>query len=456
MRRVIGLCLVGLGTFLIVIAVVLPTFVVGQITKFPLNEYETATLVADNASYFDATTLSERSPVTLQATYTIKGDGPAGNSSTAVWNEFSYVYDVTNHYQVQIQSRRFAFDRKTAQLVPCCGEAINGKPTVQTGVLGYVFPIGTKKQTYNLFDVTLDKPVPFVYTGMTTVNGISAYVFTNNVPPTQIGTLTVPGSLVNSTATSVTAPEYYSNHVTYDVDPTTGALIDVNEHDIQTLDSPGTSTPVLTLINSDLVMTPASVTKVVGLDTNGRNELSLLNLILPIVLGVVGAIILVVGLLMLRQRREDVEPGPTTPAPERAAVPEEPTRVDLVPGLDAEHQEATAETESAAESPEEAPSAAEEAAAPAEETAETAESPVAEESGPEAESGPATAAEESAPAATAEETAPAEATEESAPAETAEAAPAETAAANGGASTATVRKRARRITKSSAEPDPGA
>jgi len=299
MRRVIGLSLVGLGTFLIVIAVVLPTFVVGQIVKFPLNEYETATLVAHNAAYFDASTLTERSPVTLTATYTIKGDGPAGNSSTAVWNEFSYVYDSTNHNQVALQSRRIAFDRKTAQLVHCCGEAVNGKPTVQTGVLGYVFPMGTKKQTYDLYDITLLKPEPFNYTGTTTVDGVHAYVFTNNVAPTQVTTLTVPGSLVNSTAASVTAPEYYSNHTIYDVDPTTGALINVNEHETLTLDSPGTTTPALTLTNEDLIMTPASVTKVVGLDNNGRNELNLLQLILPIVLGVVGVIALVVGVIRL-------------------------------------------------------------------------------------------------------------------------------------------------------------
>jgi hypothetical protein len=452
MRRVIGLSLVGLGTFLIVIAIVLPTFIVSQVVKFPLNEYETATLVADNASYFNATTLAERSPVTLQATYTIKGDGPAGNSSTAVWNEFSYVYDVTNHYQVQLQSRRIAFDRKTAQLVQCCGEAVDGKPTAQSGVLGYVFPMGAKKQTYDLYDITIDKPVPFVYTGTTTVDGISAYVYTNTVPPTQIGTQTVPGSLIDSAATSVNAPEYYSNHVVYDVDPTTGALINVNEHEMQTLDSPGTSTPALTLINADLVMTPASVTKVVGLDNNGRNELSLLNLILPIVLGVVGAIALIAGVLMMRQPRLDVEAGPTTPAPERAAVPEQPTRVDLVPGLDGEAQEATAETESPAESREEAPPAAGEVpaeegvteAAPvaeagqasaADDPAPAEESPAAGEAAPDAEAGTAEVAQEAAPA---EATAPAE------------------AAANGGASAATVRKRVRRASKSAAEPEAGA
>ena len=47
MRRNIGLVLAGLGAFLIVLAVVLPTWIVGQVVKFPLNEFQTATLAAD-------------------------------------------------------------------------------------------------------------------------------------------------------------------------------------------------------------------------------------------------------------------------------------------------------------------------------------------------------------------------------------------------------------------------
>ena len=39
MRRDIGAVLAGLGTLLIVMAVVLPTYIVGQIAKFPLSEY---------------------------------------------------------------------------------------------------------------------------------------------------------------------------------------------------------------------------------------------------------------------------------------------------------------------------------------------------------------------------------------------------------------------------------
>ena len=44
MRRDVGTVLAGLGTLLIVMAVVLPTYIVGQVVKFPLSEYETATL----------------------------------------------------------------------------------------------------------------------------------------------------------------------------------------------------------------------------------------------------------------------------------------------------------------------------------------------------------------------------------------------------------------------------
>jgi hypothetical protein len=32
-----------------------------------------------------------------------------------VWNEFSYVYDTTNNQPAQMMTRRFAFDRKTAE-----------------------------------------------------------------------------------------------------------------------------------------------------------------------------------------------------------------------------------------------------------------------------------------------------------------------------------------------------
>ena len=52
MRRVAGFTLAGLGVVLIAAAVLLPTYVSGQIVKFPLDEHTTATLAGTRVSYF--------------------------------------------------------------------------------------------------------------------------------------------------------------------------------------------------------------------------------------------------------------------------------------------------------------------------------------------------------------------------------------------------------------------
>ena len=324
MRRVIGLTLTGAGTFLIVCAVLLPTWVSSQVIKFPLNEFETATLAASNASYFSPSSLTEKTGVSLEATYTIKGDGAAGNSSTAVWDEYSYAYDLTNRQPVQQMTRRFAFDRRTALLVMCCGANVNGDSSIdQRGYLGYVFPIGTQKQTYDVFDTTLNRPEPFVYSGTTDVHGIGAYEFVENVAPVQVGTQTLPGSLVGLSAASVTLPEYYQIHLIYYVDPATGALIDVNEHQTTSLRNPATGAQALLLFDADLIATPATVTNVVALDTSGRNKLNLIETILPLVLGIVGAVALVTGILLARKPHEDIaaEPAGTSPGSAADAAP---------------------------------------------------------------------------------------------------------------------------------------
>jgi Porin PorA len=308
MRRVIGLILTGVGTLLVVFAVLLPTWITSQVIKFPLNEYETATLAASNASYFSPSTLTEKTGVNMTATYTIKGKASRGDSSTAVWDEYAYVYDHTNHLVVQQMTRTFAFDRKTGKLVDCCGASVNGDSSVrQRGYVGNVFPIGTKKQTYDVFDTTLNQPVPFTYAGTATVHGIQAYKFTENVPARQIATQTVPGSLVGKSAASVTLPQYYQINLVYYVDPDTGALLNVDEHQVMSLRDPSAGTQALLLFDAHLIATPASVNSIVALDKNGRNELNLLQTILPLAIGILGAITLIAGILLSRRRRPTMD-----------------------------------------------------------------------------------------------------------------------------------------------------
>ncbi len=69
------------------------------------------------------------------------------------------------------------------------------------------------------------------------------------------------------------------------------------------LRNPSTGAQALLLFDADLKVTPASLTDIVKLDTNGRNELSLLKVVLPLVLGVAGVIALAAGLVLGRRRR---------------------------------------------------------------------------------------------------------------------------------------------------------
>lgn len=332
MRRVIGLVLAGLGMCLIVGAILLPTYVAGQTIKFPLNEYETATLTGSNMQYFNAKLLTEETGVSMIATYTIKGVPSEGNGSTAVWDEYSYAKDVTNDY-VQSQSvQRSAFNRTTGQLIDCCGANLNGNTGIrQSGIVGWVFPMGAKKQTYMVFDTTLDKPEPYVYSGTADTDGVQTYKFVEDIAPTQFATLTVPGFFVGSSATTIAAGEYYQIKETYYVDPVTGALLNVNEDETLTLHNPVTGVSGVVLYNGDLQETPASLTQIVGLDNTGRSELTLLTLILPLVLGIVGAILVVVGFLLNRKRgytAEEEGPVPLSalapPSAEQTASAEAP------------------------------------------------------------------------------------------------------------------------------------
>jgi Porin PorA len=302
MRRVIGLTLAGLGAFLFVAALLVRTYVAGQVVKFPANEYVVTTLLGTNVSYFSPSLVKPVTGATIRITDTVKGDASAATSSTAVWNEFTYLYDLSNSRVFQYTTRRAAFDRRTAQLVSCCGANINGNTAVrQTGLSGYVFPIGTQQTTYQVFDTNLNRPMPYRYEGTGTVGGISVYRFVEQVPPTRSGTQSLPGPLVGASQASVTLPEYYAATNTDWVDPLTGAILKVNQHQRVTLRD-ATGAQRLLLFSGDLAMTPQSVRTAVNLDATGRVQLNLLEVIVPLAAGLAGLAALIGGILLARLR----------------------------------------------------------------------------------------------------------------------------------------------------------
>jgi hypothetical protein len=320
MRRIIGLALAGLGAFLLVAALLSRTYLADQLVKFPLNTYVVTTLLGKNVSYFSPSLVRPVTGATMQVTDTVKGDGAAGSSSTAVWDEFTYLYDTTNHVEFQYSTRRAAFNRRTAVLVDCCGANIGGNSAIrQTGLSGYVWPFGTQKQTYDVFDTTLLKPMPFRYAGTGTISDIGVYRFVEQVPPSQTGTQKVPGSLVGSTQQTVTLPQLYAATNTYWVDPRTGGVLNTTQKQKVYLHDASSGKDLL-LFNGTLAMTPDSVAAAVGLDAPGRTELDWFEIYGPLIAVLVGLVALIAGIVLVRRRGDQPEEADAE-APEPALGP---------------------------------------------------------------------------------------------------------------------------------------
>ncbi|HUB38127.1 MAG TPA: DUF3068 domain-containing protein [Streptosporangiaceae bacterium] len=306
MRRVAGLVLSALGAFLIVLALLTRFVVVGEAVKFPLNEKSISTLVASNASYFSPSKLHELTGATLQDTVTVEGDNAAGNTSRAVWNEFSYVYDETNRITYDYSTLRLPFDRRTGELLNCCGAAIGTNSSVHLSGQGFVWPIGSQQQTYQYFDTTLLKPEPSVYSGTAVVDGLTTYKYVETVLGDKSGTLTLPGSLVDDpTAQSVTLNEYDQSTTTFYVDPGTGAPVKELSNEHLYLQSGGAE--VLNLLNAHFESTASTVASAVSNAKSKDAEIELVSVILPVVFALVGIILLVMGIILTLSVRDEPE-----------------------------------------------------------------------------------------------------------------------------------------------------
>jgi hypothetical protein len=303
MLRGTGLVASALGAFLIVLAVFTRFYIADQAIKFPLNEHTVTTLLARDVSYFNSGELQEFRGVTMTDTTTTEGDVASGSDSTAVWNNFSYIFDQTNGLTYNYSLQRLAFDRRSADLVNCCGANVNARRIRFSG-LGYVWPLGAQKTTYQIFDTTLMAPHAISYAGTATVDGLATYKYVESVAPTRIGTEQLPGSLVGMLdQATVSLGEYYAGTTTDYVDPVSGAPVKVrSSQHLYLVDSSGTQ--VLNLLNATFATVPASVAGAVRTAKSYDAKVFVVTVIVPATVGLAGIIVLIIGVIMARIRSE--------------------------------------------------------------------------------------------------------------------------------------------------------
>ncbi len=324
MRRVVGLTLTGLGVFFIVLALLMRFYLPGQIIKFPLNWYSVTTLTGQNLTYFSPDKFAELSGVSMRAMTTLDGDVGAGTSSTAVWNGITGVQDLTNHLPVQYSSQRSAFNRRTGVLVNCCGAHVNANTIARQSGQGYVWPIGTQQQTYQVFNPTLLRAVPAYYQGSATIDGLTTYEFIEKVTGQKVGTLAVPGALFGASQQYVTLPEYLTATYTYWVDPVTGTPLKISEDQTEWLTNAAGATR-LVLIQGTLTETPQSTKNIISLTSSYRNKANFISGTGPLISVLLGIALLVAGISLVatgwdqRRYREYAIGGPGSAGGDRSA-----------------------------------------------------------------------------------------------------------------------------------------
>lgn len=333
-RGRLSVVLLGLGAFLVVVAALLRFYAAPQLIAAPNDVYETDTLVSPHASYFDEGQLVTWHDVRLTYTLTIRGDQRASSGKIAVWDSFASLADPKLHNVINSVYQRSAFNRRTGQLVQCCGASVNDSTQIKQQGIGLFWPIGTKKQTYTVFDNNSMKSWPAHYVGEVEDTGVETYEFTQHVPATVSDVMTgVPTSLlgIKGPSRNVVANRYYTADNTFWVDPRTGVLVD-EEVKAQSYLTATNGQGRLNAVSLDLRMTPGSRHSLADQANKNATSITTISVLGPLALGVLGIILLVVAFSPWRRfrRRDEDSYGSDDPGPDDH--PRGPSNFDLLPG----------------------------------------------------------------------------------------------------------------------------
>jgi len=244
MRRFLGPTLVGLGSFLFFGALLMKFFVYPSLAVAPVDPDSVTELTAENVTLFDTSRL-ETVTTDLAIVSRTVGDVAATQEApdgTRVWISTTSVRNADGDV-VSRSAERIPMDARTAEAKDwgdSWTERVQGE-RVETVRNGHVlkFPFGTEKTTYDFWDSTAGAAFPAVYDRTEKVDGLTTYVFVQEIPDTVVGTRDVPGSILGLEDPTVTADVHYANTRTLWIEPQTGATVDRTDDQRQWLTAEG-------------------------------------------------------------------------------------------------------------------------------------------------------------------------------------------------------------------------
>jgi hypothetical protein len=311
MRRTaspVSLILLGLGTFLLVLAPMLVWYVEPRAAVNPID-IDTTAVYRGTGSYFDTDQIETVHDKRITVTQQVRGNvADSEKTGRAVWDVTTTVDTDKSlpaadpHDALEFFLNRWVTDRHTNQPVHCCKE----NPYFE-GDAYLKFPFDVQRRSYSWWDNSLGSTVTLHYSGTKKVQGYQGYRFTGTVSPTKIGTRLVPGTIVGQkNKPQVLAEEWYSNHgIELVADQRTGRVVYAQVGPRRTLRAPGAKKDAVVLLDSNkLAFTTATQKGQVKLAKKESGQLRMVGQTLPITAAVAGFVLVVMGGVLVARGRK--------------------------------------------------------------------------------------------------------------------------------------------------------
>lgn len=314
MRRSIGLVLVGLGVLLLVLAPLSRWYAYPQLAVASDETAERVStgsdvVVLDLGAVISREGEIERS-TDVRSVRRIVPDRGAGSDDTAVWETSVTTYDDLGQGSTDSENvlsyleERVAFDRHTGENVAGHGQFYT--PTgeradrVEVDHTGYFFklPFDTQRRDYEFWDSTIQDTRPLEFDGETTLDGLTVYRFVQEVEPTPVTALEVPGYLFGATG-AVVADRVYSTTRTLWVEPRTGAVIKGEEEQHSYLEFEGQQGPAI--VQGTIAYTSDQVAANVDEYSGTARTLEIVRTTGPLAALALGAVLVVIGSVLARR-----------------------------------------------------------------------------------------------------------------------------------------------------------
>ncbi|GAA5044389.1 hypothetical protein HNP84_004618 [Thermocatellispora tengchongensis] len=248
-RRYLAVLALAGGAFLVTLGLLARFYVYPGALAIPAEQSRIVHMRTADATFFDTLRLRTRRGVSLDQAIARYGDGLAATAHTAVWTEFVSLTTVTGE-RLDYHERRVAFDRRTGELVDCCGAYVDELTRPGSRGLAFRWPFGARPVAYPVYDLLVRRPVTARFDGIEELRGLRVYRYVQrfaNERMAQPG-LPLPARVLGLRGEAeVPTTPYLDGTRTYWVEPDSGIVIAVRENLTRTLRTPDRKGKVVAL-----------------------------------------------------------------------------------------------------------------------------------------------------------------------------------------------------------------